>query len=166
MSRRKKKPWGRMTEDDIEKIWKERCRKCKYRGSRSGHGLCNYLIETGHSRGCRPDECTKFMEGARIKTIVRPKVNEKSDRTRKQRKTKCIVKYPALTYFGETLDKYMIKNNMQQKDFADYLGMKVSCISEWRRGKTKPKEKNLIKVCNAIGIELSEGKALIEKGML
>lgn len=166
MGRRKKKPWGLMTEDDIEKIWNERCRKCRYRGSRGGHGLCNYLIEIGHSRGCRPDECTKFEDGARIRVMVRPKVNDKSNRKKIPRKERGIVKHPAATYFGEILDQYMIKNNMKQRDFADKLGLKEGCVSEWRRGKSKPREDNLIKVCTMIGIEVAEGERLVAKGML
>ena len=44
------------------------CRTCKYRasGARSG---CDYIIHTGHERGCDPSECTKYEKGVRYREI-------------------------------------------------------------------------------------------------
>lgn len=32
-------------------------------GSNKGYCLCNYICLTGHSRGCKHTQCTKYMEG-------------------------------------------------------------------------------------------------------
>lgn len=61
------KPWREMSERDIYKIKKEKCRHCVY-ATRNGKGnedciksiLCDYIGKEGHSRGCRPDKCDKF----------------------------------------------------------------------------------------------------------
>lgn len=40
----------------------ERCGKsdCKYIAYLSGMLICDYIIMTGHSRGCPPEYCTKY----------------------------------------------------------------------------------------------------------
>lgn len=39
------------------------CKKCVYRSGRTGMGRCNYIAVAGHSRGCKPEECTVFVKG-------------------------------------------------------------------------------------------------------
>ena len=56
--RLKKKSWCYMTQEDVNEIRRERCRKCQY----SHSGTCDYLLITGHRRGCRPDECTHYLD--------------------------------------------------------------------------------------------------------
>ena len=56
-----------MTEKEIYKIKKEKCRYCVY-GTRNSKCnadniksiICDYIGKVGHSRGCRPDNCDKF----------------------------------------------------------------------------------------------------------
>lgn len=60
-------PWSDMTEKEIYKIKKEKCKFCEY-GTRNNQGnadsiksiICDYIGKVGHSRGCRPDKCDKF----------------------------------------------------------------------------------------------------------
>lgn len=61
-----KKPWWAMTAKEIGKIKIEKCRYCKYAGGYyKQEGIsrptCDYIGIVGHSRGCRPDECDKFV---------------------------------------------------------------------------------------------------------
>lgn len=72
MKRMKLKPWGLMTEEEIGMIAKKQCNKCQYRSGAYGEGACDYLLVTGHMRGCRPEECDKFIKGRRIKHETRP----------------------------------------------------------------------------------------------
>lgn len=81
-----KKPWRDMTATEIAKTKKEQCRFCKYatKVSTAGDGfttmLCDYIGQTGHRRGCRPDECDKFVQ-ARKKRGRKPKKTKKGSGT-------------------------------------------------------------------------------------
>ena len=54
----KKSSWYYMSNEDVQKIKRERCRKCQYHHS----GTCDYMLITGHRRGCRPDKCTHYLD--------------------------------------------------------------------------------------------------------
>lgn len=54
---------------------KQDCKKCIYRGclhnstdSVNTHLTCNYILITGHIRGCPIEHCTHFTEGKKIDT--------------------------------------------------------------------------------------------------
>ena len=64
----KQKPWSEMTEKEIEKIKKEKCRNCIYSRAISfgdkatdNRFICGYILVIRHSRGCRPDQCDKYV---------------------------------------------------------------------------------------------------------
>lgn len=66
------KPWEQMTEEEIRKIKREKCKFCRYSSSKSARSsayniTCAYIEKTGHSRGCRPDMCDKFERRRRKK---------------------------------------------------------------------------------------------------
>ena len=42
------------------------CKSCQYRGD--GTYGCNYICITEHSRGCKAEDCDKYVRGARIKS--------------------------------------------------------------------------------------------------
>lgn len=46
------------------------CKKCKYRGRDQGgyYTTCDYIEITGHSRGCKVEECDKYERGKKLKT--------------------------------------------------------------------------------------------------
>ena len=56
--RMKKASWYYMTQEDVSKIKKERCKKCQYFHA----GTCDYFLITGERRGCRPDKCTHYLD--------------------------------------------------------------------------------------------------------
>lgn len=60
----KKGYWYYMTEEDIAKIKRERCRKCGYFAVNGNY--CNYFTATGHRRGCRPDQCTHYLDPVKV----------------------------------------------------------------------------------------------------
>lgn len=47
------------------------CKTCRYRASDYKRG-CNYLLVTGHMRGCSADECDRYEKGAKIKLEDNP----------------------------------------------------------------------------------------------
>lgn len=48
-----------------------KCSRCVYR-SNTPPNLCDYILITGHSRGCPPgDKCTEFRAGASIERDFR-----------------------------------------------------------------------------------------------
>jgi len=56
------KKWSELTETEINQNKKKHCEKCLYfsRGedtNATGSRFCEYLLITGHSRGCSPMEC-------------------------------------------------------------------------------------------------------------
>lgn len=82
-----KKPWGAVTEKEILQIKKEKCRYCKYsdKNSASGESLskltCDYIGREKHRRGCRPDECDKFVRTKKVRErkAMRVKKEPKTD---------------------------------------------------------------------------------------
>lgn len=65
------------TENPIErpKGWnKDRnaCKKCKYRGytpttNQTPRNGCDFIDIVGHSRGCKVEDCNRFVKGKRVK---------------------------------------------------------------------------------------------------
>lgn len=164
MSKRKKK-WSDFTDKDIDKIIAGKCTHCGYRGMLDGRICCDYIIHTGKSRGCRPDDCDKFFEGERKKICVRPGNPPNSKKVvpyvRKRRSTK-----PSATYFGVMIEDYMAINNMPQRDFAEKVGVKEDAVSRWRAGKHFPGKSTIIRICKVTGIPEERIRDEIKKGML
>lgn len=79
------KPWEKMTESEILKIKKDKCQYCRFAirtntdNNNLGATICDFIGITGHSRGCRPDECDKFEKSANGKRRKRRgiRINEK-----------------------------------------------------------------------------------------
>lgn len=44
---------------------KKKCPSCIYRGDAQGKNGCDYILITGHRRGCSVDECIKYEKGKR-----------------------------------------------------------------------------------------------------
>lgn len=42
------------------------CKKCKYRAEKGRAENCNYILFTGHRRGCPAEKCDKYEKGKRI----------------------------------------------------------------------------------------------------
>lgn len=58
----------------------ERCETCVYRAEPGAANRCDYLIITGHSRGCPPGEgCTVFQPGERLGGPIPPTVKKREE---------------------------------------------------------------------------------------
>jgi len=164
MSKRKKK-WSDLTDKDIDKIIAEKCTHCGYRGMLDGRICCDYIIHTGKSRGCRPDECDKFFQGNRRKICVRPGNPPNSKKVVPYVRRKKLTK-PASTYFGVMIEDYMASHKMLQRDFAEKVGVKDDVVSRWRVGKHYPSNSAIKQICNVMGISEEAIRAEIQKGKL
>lgn len=76
---RAKKPAEKIPEDyinpDAKPGWnadRKKCKTCRYRqgpwDTRQGRGSCDYLEITGHSRGCAPGDCDRYVKGPRLES--------------------------------------------------------------------------------------------------
>lgn len=61
--------WRDYTEDEINDIKEEKCKKCQYSApfqysycADKKHIMCDYLGKTGHMRGCRPEQCEHYKD--------------------------------------------------------------------------------------------------------
>jgi len=163
--KKRKETWSDFTQDDIDEIIAEKCTYCGYRGVLGEKLCCDYIIHTGHSRGCRPDKCDKFKPGTRKKVLVQPSLSHKKRKVSvyesKRRHTS-----PARCYLGLMLDAYMHSHRLTQRDLAEMIGAKEDAVSRWRLGKRNPKTKTVRKIAEALGIEEERIRAEIEKGLL
>lgn len=77
-----RKPWGDMSEKEINDLKRSQCVKCQYL-SRAGVNMdrtvaamtCDYIAVHGHTRGCDPRDCIekgvfKKRKGARRKRAL------------------------------------------------------------------------------------------------
>ena len=77
-----RKPWGDMSEKEINDLKRRQCVKCQYL-SRAGVNVdrtvaaltCDYIAVHGHTRGCDPRDCIekgvfKKRKGARQKRAL------------------------------------------------------------------------------------------------
>lgn len=46
---------------------RNKCKTCKFGCRTSGMDICQYILIMGHSRGCEPQHCDKYIRGAKIK---------------------------------------------------------------------------------------------------
>lgn len=74
------KPKTKKDKDSVEKVerpkgWnkdKKACKKCQYRGrGAESNGIssngCNYILVEGHSRGCKVEDCNRYIKGKQVK---------------------------------------------------------------------------------------------------
>lgn len=59
------------------------CKKCKYRGRGAGtnnplstQSRCDFILHTGQMRGCKAEDCNRFVKGAKIKANPKGGSNE------------------------------------------------------------------------------------------
>ena len=52
------KPWSALTQREVEEIQDKVCKGCQYMiVINNKFRCCNYILATGHMRGCDPREC-------------------------------------------------------------------------------------------------------------
>lgn len=59
----KRKPWIKLTPQEIQNLTNRQCTDCKFypksNGTSGKKQPCDYIFMVGHSRGCDPRDCVK-----------------------------------------------------------------------------------------------------------
>jgi len=84
-----KVPWQRPKRKHLIPVNPKICRKCKYRASDHGLGICDYLLIAHKMRPHSEwDNCPTFEPGKRLREDTRITVSRKGGRPRKKREDK------------------------------------------------------------------------------
>jgi repressor LexA len=63
----------------------------------------------------------------------------------------------ATMYFASNLKYLRLKNNLEQKDVAEIVGVThYTTISKWERGKSEPRAYQLIRLAEYFGVTLDD----------
>lgn len=68
-----RKPWGLLSEAEINVLKKNQCMKCRHFSKTSKNNtflatsVCNYILNEGHGRKCDPRDC---IENGRFKKRI------------------------------------------------------------------------------------------------
>ena len=164
----KPRPWKNFTDEDIDKLWNTRCDKCGYRGSTGTDKCCDYILHTGHRRGCRPDQCDKFMQGKRRKLRVGIPSKKRSAVIREWEPSQ--KRHPRLlnskTYFGRMLDKYVQEKGIDYTTFAQEAGVSIASVAKWRQGTQKIGAESMKKISITMDVDVEAVKRELEKGKI
>ena len=60
------------------------------------------------------------------------------------------------TNIGERIKRVQKQNEMSQADFADKIGVNISTVSKWIRGKNDPPLWGLLAICEVYDVKLTE----------
>lgn len=52
---------------------KKKCGTCIYRSAKEDIYGCDFILITGHMRGCSASECNKYKRGRKIKAAKNPR---------------------------------------------------------------------------------------------
>ena len=146
-----------ITDADIADVYAKRCHKCQYRGPENGAQCCDYILHTGHMRGCSILECDKFVKGRKLKVgepANSPIQRKRREITKPKRNADKRRKKPAQTEVGGLIDAYCQTHGLYIMDFAKEIGASRSAVSAWRMGKQAPKEETLKRLRDVIGVDM------------
>lgn len=62
----------------------------------------------------------------------------------------------AVEIFSENLNFYFKQKNVAQLEFASYLDVSMSTVSEWLNGKKSPRFQKLSAICSFLGVEYTD----------
>ena len=62
----------------------------------------------------------------------------------------------AVEIFSENLNFYFKQKNVAQLEFASYLDVSMSTVSEWLNGKKSPRFQKLSAICAFLGVEYTD----------
>ena len=170
-----------VSDEAIAEAFAKRCHKCRYRGAESKTQCCDYILHTGHMRGCSVSDCDKFVRGDRMKVGEPPNspIQRKRRKIRKHAGRKTAEhekvkpepkpnrkrlrgrKKEAVTKIGELIDAYCDTHEISAADFAKSIYTHFSSVSNWRRGYNLPGESAMVRMSEVMGISVDEIKAAV-----
>ena len=163
-------PWAFYTDQDVDLIHQTKCRKCAYRGAAGGFACCDYILHTGHSRGCSPAHCDKYTPGKRRRIRVgisngkQPaKVQDLTGGGGDDRKTG---DKPSKTYFGLMIDSYVQEKKIDYRAFAELMGVSLHTVTAWRNGRQRIGDIRMQKISKLLNVSIERVRSEIDKGRL
>lgn len=138
-----------VTEDNLAEAYAKRCKRCRYRGPKGGMQLCDYILITGHRRGCSIAKCDKFEPGKRVGVSEPP--NSPIQRKRRAVRKRTV----PLTPLGREIDRYQTERKVTNAELASLIGVNKATISKWRNG-SKPQETQVIRLSEILGINVRD----------
>jgi len=159
--------------DRLTKAWSERCGSCIYRGAQPPQSCCNYILITGHMRGCPVEGCSKYEKGEKIIIVedVDMKGRElkysKRERGRRQQKSRddaARKKWaPPATRIGIMIDAHLEKTGLPQSALARELEIDGSTLSGWRLKAQRLKPENVEKLARVLGVSAEEVQRAVKE---
>lgn len=159
--------------DRLTKAWSERCGLCIYRGAQPPQSCCNYILITGHMRGCPVEGCSKYEKGEKIIIVedVDMKGRElkysKRERGRRQQKSRddaARKKWaPPATRIGIMIDAHLEKTGLPQSALARELEIDGSTLSGWRLKAQRLKPENVEKLARVLGVSAEEVQRAVKE---
>lgn len=159
--------------DRLTKAWSERCGTCIYRGAQPPRSCCNYILITGHMRGCPVEGCSKYEKGEKIIIVEDPDMKgrelkySKRERGRRQQKSRddaARKKWaPPATRIGIMIDAHLEKTGLTQNALARELEIDGSTLSGWRLKAQRLKPENVEKLARVLGVSAEEVQRAVKE---
>lgn len=142
--------WALMTPEEIEKVKRAAgCYGCEFRGKLGSETHCDYILITGHSRGCSMDECTKGRPAAGPRPKVKPKaltaemLHPMSKKEVQKKRLK----------IGEWINEGLKKKRMSIATLASVCGVSKTTAYHWSDGYSTPYPENILKLAKVLDID-------------
>lgn len=159
--------------DRLTKAWSERCGSCIYRGAQPPQSCCNYILITGHMRGCPIEGCSKYEKGEKIIIVEDPDMkgrelkNSKRERGRQQQKSRddaARKKWaPPATRIGRMIDAHLEKTGLTQNGLARELQISCGTLSAWRLKPQRIAKENMEKLAKVLNVPVEEVRRAVEE---
>lgn len=159
--------------DRLTKAWSERCGSCIYRGAQPPQSCCNYILITGHMRGCPVEGCSKYEKGEKIIIVEDPDMKgrelkySKRERGRRQQKSRddaARKKWaPPATRIGRMIDAHLEKTGLTQNRLARELQISCGTLSAWRLKPQRIAKENMEKLAKVLNVPVEEVRRAVEE---
>ena len=145
--------WALMTPEEIEKVKRAiGCYECEFRGKLGSETHCDYILITGHMRGCSMDECTKGRPAAGPREKIKPKAltaemlhpPRKDDLKKKRSKV------------GAWINEGMKKKRMSIATLASICGVSKTTAYHWSDGYSVPYPENITKLARILDMDAKD----------
>ena len=173
MMRRKEREKDSAADDKLMEAFIERCSSCIYRGAQPPGSCCNYILITGHMRGCPVIGCRKYEKGDKVVVVedLELKGSEKKysrrERGRRQKKSRyeaAKAKWiPPGTRIGKMIDIYLEKTGLTQNGLARELQISCGTLSAWRLKPQRIAKENMEKLAKVLNVPVEEVRRAVEE---
>ena len=145
--------WALMTPEEIEKVKRAiGCYECEFRGKLGSETHCDYILITGHMRGCSMDECTKGRPAAGPREKIKPKAltaemlypSRKAEMQNKRSKV------------GSWINEGLTKKRMSIATLASICGVSKTTAYHWSDGYSTPYPENIKKLARVLDMDAKD----------